>query len=53
MRTGFLSDAIKSDLRDVAGFKAYLAGPPIMVETCLTVLNSAGLDLADCHADAF
>jgi CDP-4-dehydro-6-deoxyglucose reductase/ferredoxin-NAD(P)+ reductase (naphthalene dioxygenase ferredoxin-specific) len=53
MRSGFLADAIKADLTALSGFKAYLAGPPIMVETCLAAITAAGLDLTDCHADAF
>ena len=32
-RTGFLADIILQDFSDLDGFKAYLAGPPIMVET--------------------
>jgi CDP-4-dehydro-6-deoxyglucose reductase/ferredoxin-NAD(P)+ reductase (naphthalene dioxygenase ferredoxin-specific) len=52
-RTGFLADAIKSDFGTLGGFKAYLAGPPIMVETCLAAITASGLDLTDCHADAF
>jgi NAD(P)H-flavin reductase/ferredoxin len=53
MRSGFLADALKADLTTLGGFKAYLAGPPIMVETCLAVITANGLDLTDCHADAF
>lgn len=52
-RTGFLADAIKADFQSFAGFKAYLAGPPVMVETSLAVLESRGLHMADFHADAF
>jgi CDP-4-dehydro-6-deoxyglucose reductase/ferredoxin-NAD(P)+ reductase (naphthalene dioxygenase ferredoxin-specific) len=53
MRTGFLADAIKADFKTLNGYKAYLAGPPIMVETCLAAIATTGLALADCHADAF
>jgi naphthalene 1,2-dioxygenase ferredoxin reductase component len=53
MRTGFLSDAINADLMNLAGFKAYLAGPPVMVEACLAAISSIGLELMNCHADAF
>jgi CDP-4-dehydro-6-deoxyglucose reductase/ferredoxin-NAD(P)+ reductase (naphthalene dioxygenase ferredoxin-specific) len=52
-RTGFLADVIKADFQSFAGFKAYLAGPPVMVETSYAVLESRGLDKADFHADAF
>ncbi len=52
-RTGFLSEAIGQDFPDLDGFKAYLAGPPIMVETCTQVLKRRGLARQNCHADAF
>jgi ferredoxin-NAD(P)+ reductase (naphthalene dioxygenase ferredoxin-specific) len=52
-RSGFLSEAIGRDFRDLDGFKAYLAGPPIMVETCTHVLKRLGLARQNCHADAF
>lgn len=52
-RTGYLADAIGADLSSFAGFKAYLAGPPIMVDTCLGVIQSHGLAAVHCHADAF
>jgi CDP-4-dehydro-6-deoxyglucose reductase/ferredoxin-NAD(P)+ reductase (naphthalene dioxygenase ferredoxin-specific) len=52
-RTGFLSEAIGRDFSDLDGYKAYLAGPPIMVETCTMVLKKLGLARQNCHADAF
>jgi ferredoxin-NAD(P)+ reductase (naphthalene dioxygenase ferredoxin-specific) len=56
-RTGFLSEAIGKDFPTAKGgldgYKAYLAGPPIMVETCTRVLKHAGLARQNCHADAF
>lgn len=55
-RTGFLSEAIGKDFparTGLDGFKAYLAGPPVMVDTCTTVLKRLGLARQNCHADAF
>lgn len=55
-RTGFLHDALAADYPDAAafdGFKAYLAGPPPMVEACTALLRARGLRRQDCHADAF
>ena len=52
-RTGFLSDVLAEDFADLDGAKAYLAGPPVMVETCVAVLEKAGVWREDCHADAF
>jgi CDP-4-dehydro-6-deoxyglucose reductase/ferredoxin-NAD(P)+ reductase (naphthalene dioxygenase ferredoxin-specific) len=52
-RAGFLSEAIGRDFTDFDGFKAYLAGPPIMVETCTQVLKRRRLARQNCHADAF
>ena len=52
-RTGFVADALRTDAPDVQGAKAYLAGPPIMVETAIAALTELGLPRQDCHADAF
>ena len=52
-RTGWLADTLSSDFDTLDGFKAYLAGPPIMVETCTERLLALGLARRDCHADAF
>jgi CDP-4-dehydro-6-deoxyglucose reductase/ferredoxin-NAD(P)+ reductase (naphthalene dioxygenase ferredoxin-specific) len=52
-RTGFLADALSSDFTTLDGAKAYLAGPPIMVETCTAALAKLGLRRQDVHADAF
>ena len=47
------ADALHADTPDVHGAKAYLAGPPVMVETAIAALNALGLPRQDCHADAF
>ena len=52
-RTGWLADALAEDFDDLDGFKAYLAGPPVMVESCTERLVALGLARRDCHADAF
>ena len=52
-RSGFLADAVAADAGDLAGWKAYLAGPPIMVDTTVAVLEARGLARRDIHADAF
>lgn len=55
LRTGLLADVLDADLagQDIAGAKAYLCGPPVMVESCRLVLMAKGLYPEDCHADAF
>ena len=52
-RTGFLHDAVRADFTDLDGCKAYLAGPPPMVEAATGVLTALGIRRQDCHADAF
>ena len=52
-RTGFVHEAALSDLPDLDGFKAYLAGPPVMVEAATAELLARGLRRQDIHADAF
>lgn len=52
-RTGFLADIVRHDHPTLDGAKVYLAGPPIMVETCVTAVEALGVRRQDCHADAF
>lgn len=52
-RTGFVVDIVDNDFDDLDGAKAYLAGPPIMVETCVAKLKAKRVRDEDCHADAF
>lgn len=52
-RTGFLCDAIAADFDGFAGHKAYLAGPPAMIETTVAALEEHGLTKRDIHADSF
>lgn len=52
-RTGFLAEVIAADIGATDGMKAYLAGPPVMVETCIAALGEKGLTRQHCHADAF
>ena len=52
-RTGYLADAVAADFDKLEGLKAYLAGPPVMVESCTATVIRLGLDKRDCHADAF
>jgi CDP-4-dehydro-6-deoxyglucose reductase/ferredoxin-NAD(P)+ reductase (naphthalene dioxygenase ferredoxin-specific) len=52
-RTGFLADVLTEEAPDLDGAKAYLAGPPAMVETCVAALRRLGIRSDNCHADAF
>ncbi len=52
-RTGPVSEAIARDLADLDGWKAYVAGPPAMVETTGRVLQQRRLKSRDLHADVF
>ena len=52
-RSGLVTDAVAADDPDLAGAKAYVAGPPAMVDAALDLLISRGLPRRDCHADAF
>lgn len=54
-RTGMLADALRQDFAPGAlkDAKAYLAGPPIMVETAMAALITLGVRKQDCHEDAF
>ena len=52
-RVGLVTEAVAQDLTSWNGFKAYLAGPPPMVEAMQTRLVQSGLPRRDIHADAF
>lgn len=52
-RTGFVHEAVAADIDDLDGTKAYLAGPPVMVEAATAMLEARGLRREDIHADAF
>lgn len=52
-RTGFVHDVVATELGDTDGMKAYLAGPPPMVEAASALLAARGVRREDLHADAF
>jgi naphthalene 1,2-dioxygenase ferredoxin reductase component len=53
-RVGLVHAAVAADLADLDGAKAYLAGPPVMVEAATALLADArGMRRQDIHADAF
>ncbi len=52
-RIGFVTDAVAEDFADLSGFKAYVAGPPAMVEAATEALGVRGVPSEDIHADAF
>ncbi len=53
IRKGFVTDAVVQDIKDFDGYKAYLAGPPKMVEVAEEILTSKGIRKVDIHSDAF
>lgn len=52
-RTGMVTDAVAEDLRNLDGWKAYVAGPPLMVEAAMQITKERGLRAQDLHADVF
>jgi len=52
-RIGTVVEAVTKDLVLLDGFKAYVAGPPAMVEAAQRQLQSKGMAIRDIHADAF
>jgi naphthalene 1,2-dioxygenase ferredoxin reductase component len=52
-RTGMVSTAVAEDMGDLDGWKAYVAGPPAMVEATMAVATAKGLRSQDLHADIF
>jgi CDP-4-dehydro-6-deoxyglucose reductase/ferredoxin-NAD(P)+ reductase (naphthalene dioxygenase ferredoxin-specific) len=53
-RCGLVHDAASADLGDLDGAKAYIAGPPAMVEAAIRLfVDVRGMRPQDVHADAF
>jgi CDP-4-dehydro-6-deoxyglucose reductase/ferredoxin-NAD(P)+ reductase (naphthalene dioxygenase ferredoxin-specific) len=52
-RMGFVHQAVAQDIAELDGAKAYLAGPPVMVEAATAMLEQRGMRREDIHADAF
>ena len=52
-RAGLVHEAVVADLDSFDGCKAYLAGPPAMVEEMARLLERRGMRRLDIHADAF
>ena len=52
-RTGFVTDAVQADFPALNEFKAYLCGPPPMVEAAQRLLPDLGIANENIHADAF
>ncbi|HEY4371535.1 MAG TPA: 2Fe-2S iron-sulfur cluster-binding protein [Burkholderiales bacterium] len=52
---GLVTGVVARDIAgmDIEGMKAYLAGPPVMVEAATQLLAGLGLASRDIHADAF
>lgn len=52
-RSGYVTQAVEEDLADLNGWKAYVAGPPQMVDAAMQVAFACGLHREDMHADVF
>jgi ferredoxin-NAD(P)+ reductase (naphthalene dioxygenase ferredoxin-specific) len=52
-RSGLVTDAIRQDWSDLAGFRAYLCGAPPMVEATSMLIRQMGVVPEQIYADAF
>ncbi|MBM3649973.1 MAG: 2Fe-2S iron-sulfur cluster binding domain-containing protein [Alphaproteobacteria bacterium] len=52
-RHGLVHEAVAQDFDEFDGCKAYLAGPPVMVEAATRLFEQRGMRRIDIHADAF
>ena len=53
LRHGLVHEAVAADFDEFDGCKAYLAGPPVMVEAATRLFEQRGMRRSDIHADAF
>lgn len=51
--TGFVTDLVDDHLALLAEARAYLAGPPVMVDSALSALGAAGVRIDRIHYDRF
>lgn len=52
-RSGHVGAVVAADFSDLDGWKAYLAGPPAMIDATMPLLIERGIRAADIHADVF
>jgi len=52
-RQGVVTQAVAADLPDLVNWKAYVAGPPPMVDAAVEIVFARGLNTEDMHADVF
>ena len=52
-RTGFVHEAVAADFNGFDGWKAYICGPPVMVESVAELLKDQGVAGDDIYADAY
>ena len=50
-RTGLVGEAVAADLPQLAGFKAYVFGPPAMVKSTAATVRALGVAAEDIHTD--
>jgi ferredoxin-NAD(P)+ reductase (naphthalene dioxygenase ferredoxin-specific) len=53
LRTGFVTDAVAADWKDLTGWRSYLCGAPPMVEAATMLVRSLGVEREHVYADAF
>jgi len=53
LRTGYVDAVVAKDLPDLDGWKAYIAGPPPIVEAVMVLATNRRLRVEDMHADVF
>ncbi|MBV8186543.1 MAG: 2Fe-2S iron-sulfur cluster binding domain-containing protein [Alphaproteobacteria bacterium] len=53
LRHGMVHEAVAADFDEFDGCKAYLAGPPVMVEAATRLFEQRGMRRIDIHADSF
>ncbi len=51
--TGFVHEAVMRHYPDLSGRALYMAGPPVMIESCRDAFLAAGLDEGHLHYDSF
>ncbi|MCX8057983.1 MAG: 2Fe-2S iron-sulfur cluster binding domain-containing protein [Spirochaetes bacterium] len=51
--TGLVTDAVKKYIKDTSNLEAYLCGSPGMIDACVKLLTSMGLDINKIYYDKF
>lgn len=52
-RRGWIHEAVATDCPDLSGHDIYMAGPPVMIQSCLAAFKAQGAKPSNIYSDSF